>query len=103
MMEMEQQPQQTGRKKKQKGVPETGQQLRVNSCFLATVELVVLGMALIVLGLFVPDLEEMLFGMGLQAILFGLGVIRIGSGGLSGSGAKLGSLLTKVVRRNKDG
>jgi len=46
--------------------------------WVAAIGLIFLGIGLIVLGLFAKDLKEVLFGLGVQAILFGFGLIGIG-------------------------
>ena len=40
--------------------------------------LCLLGLALIGMGLLATELQEMLFGLGLQAILFGFGLVGLG-------------------------
>jgi hypothetical protein len=44
----------------------------------AAAGLCLLGLALIGMGLMATELKEVLFGLGLQAILFGFGLVGIG-------------------------
>ncbi|MGD9950286.1 MAG: hypothetical protein AB7U29_17680 [Desulfobulbus sp.] len=64
--------------------------------------LCLLGLAMIGMGLMATELKEVLFGLGLQAILFGFGLIGLGHKVEKSAPVNLAHLITNAIQENKE-
>lgn len=65
--------------------------------------LCLLGLALIGMGLLATELKEVLFGLGMQAILFGFGLIGIGHKVEKNAAANLARLIVGTPESREPG